>query len=191
MPLALLVLALLLVGCGQPDQPVTRTVPKASEPRVATTPASAPPAMAANPALVAQAGAIGKPVFPKAPDGWVEQDPGTMRKGSWKVGAGAELAVTAFPGDVGGRMANINRWRGQLGLEPATPDFYDAIQIAWVGDAQGELVGMQSKGGARATLAIMAGKGGPPWAFKPAADAAAVEAARPALVRFAAETRLP
>jgi hypothetical protein len=39
-----------------------------------------------------------------------------MRKGSWSIGpadAAADLAVTVFPGDVGGRVANFNRWRQQ------------------------------------------------------------------------------
>ncbi len=187
-------LAMTLTGCDQPDKPITRTVPKAAGSAQVIPAAPTTPAMPASPALVAQAGAIGKPVFPKTPEGWTEQDPGAMRKGSWKVsanGANAELAVTAFPGDVGGRMANINRWRGQLGLEPVTPDFYDAIQIAMVGDAQGELVSIQSKDGARATLAIMASKGGTSWFLKLSGDAVAVEAARAALVKFAAETRLP
>ena len=40
-----------------------------------------------------------------------------MRKGSYAVG-GAEVAITAFPGDVGGVLANVNRWRGQAGLAP-------------------------------------------------------------------------
>lgn len=30
----------------------------------------------------------------------------------------AEVAVTQFPGRVGGELANINRWRGQMGLPP-------------------------------------------------------------------------
>lgn len=29
-----------------------------------------------------------------------------------------EIAITRFPGDVGGVLANINRWRGQMGLGP-------------------------------------------------------------------------
>ena len=28
----------------------------------------------------------------------------------------ADMAITAFPGDVGGDLANLNRWRGQIGL---------------------------------------------------------------------------
>jgi hypothetical protein len=30
----------------------------------------------------------------------------------------AEVTVSAFPGDTGGLLANLNRWRGQIGLEP-------------------------------------------------------------------------
>lgn len=45
-----------------------------------------------------------------------------MRKGSYSVvgpnGEEADMAITAFPGDVGGNLANVNRWRGQLGLQP-------------------------------------------------------------------------
>lgn len=191
MPLALLMAALLLAGCGQADQPVTRTVPKRTDARPATPTA---PAMSANPALVAQAGSIGKPTFPAAPEGWTEQDPGAMRKGSWKVsadGGSAEVAVTAFPGDVGGRMANINRWRGQLGLEPADPEMYDAIAIAMVGETQGEVIDLRSKDGARGAVAVMARKGDTSWFLKLSGDAATVTAARAAFLKFASETRLP
>ena len=117
-----------------------------------------------------------------------------MRKGSWKVSAGggvAELAVTAFPGDVGGRMANINRWRGQLGLEPANAEMYDAISLAKVGDTQGEVIDLRSKDGARGTIAVIARKGDTSWFLKLTGDAAAVAAARGDFLRFTAETRLP
>jgi hypothetical protein len=49
-----------------------------------------------------------------------------MRRATFLVkgadGQTAEIAVSAFPGDVGGLMANVNRWRGQIGLAPAAPD---------------------------------------------------------------------
>lgn len=194
MPFALVVLTLMLAGCGKPDQPVTRTVAKSAEPRpaFATKPTTQP--MPANPALVAQAGAIGKPTFPAGPTGWTEQDPGAMRKGSWKITAGggsAELAVTAFPGDVGGRMANINRWRGQLGLPTVTGEAYDAIAIANVGTVQGEVVDMRSADGTKATTTVMVQKDGVSWFFKLTGDSAAVTAARESLLKFTAETRLP
>jgi hypothetical protein len=33
-----------------------------------------------------------------------------------------EVAISAFPGDVGGLLANVNRWRGQIGLGALAPD---------------------------------------------------------------------
>jgi hypothetical protein len=46
-----------------------------------------------------------------------------VRKGSYtlvgEAGATGDLGITAFPGDTGGLHANINRWRGQIGLAPA------------------------------------------------------------------------
>jgi len=57
-----------------------------------------------------------------APANWQVKGNGSMRKGSYSVpgdgGAVADFAITAFPGDVGGLFANVNRWRGQIGLPP-------------------------------------------------------------------------
>jgi hypothetical protein len=57
------------------------------------------------------------------PADWTTQpDPSGMRKGSFLVsgadGTKADMSVTAFPGDVGGDLPNVNRWRGQVGLPP-------------------------------------------------------------------------
>jgi len=57
----------------------------------------------------------------QAPSDWKAKPITMMRKGSYAVsrgGADADLAITAFPGDVGGLAANVNRWRGQVGLDP-------------------------------------------------------------------------
>jgi hypothetical protein len=55
-----------------------------------------------------------------------------MRKGSYTVsgeGGEADLGITAFPGDVGGDLANLNRWRGQIQLPPVTQaEFEAAVQ---------------------------------------------------------------
>lgn len=58
-----------------------------------------------------------------APAGWTAGPERPMRKGTLLIpgegpAGGAELAITAFPGDVGGNLANVNRWRQQLGLPP-------------------------------------------------------------------------
>jgi hypothetical protein len=60
------------------------------------------------------------------PSNWQQGNPSSMRRATFEVtgadGQAAEIAVSVFPGDVGGLMANINRWRGQLGLGPVAPD---------------------------------------------------------------------
>ena len=59
-----------------------------------------------------------------APAEWRTKPTSAMRKGSYAIvgqdGAEADLSITAFPGDVGGNLANVNRWRGQLALPPLT-----------------------------------------------------------------------
>jgi hypothetical protein len=60
------------------------------------------------------------------PADWQQGSRSSMRRATFLVkgadGQTAEVAVSVFPGDVGGLMANINRWRGQIGLGPVAPD---------------------------------------------------------------------
>lgn len=59
------------------------------------------------------------------PEGWETLEASGIRKANLKVSdahGSAELTVLAFPGDVGGRLANINRWRAQIGLEASKPE---------------------------------------------------------------------
>lgn len=53
------------------------------------------------------------------PEGWKETQPGRMILHKFIASSGATVTITAFPGDVGGTVANVNRWRGQLGMSPA------------------------------------------------------------------------
>ncbi|MDB6113768.1 MAG: hypothetical protein JWQ83_232 [Lacunisphaera sp.] len=57
-----------------------------------------------------------------APAGWTAMPQRPMRKATFAVrdasGAAADLSITSFPNDTGGLLANVNRWRGQLGLPP-------------------------------------------------------------------------
>lgn len=41
-----------------------------------------------------------------------------MRLATFTFGSASECAISAFPGDTGGLVPNVNRWRQQLGLEP-------------------------------------------------------------------------
>lgn len=63
--------------------------------------------------------ASGEPTF-DAPANWQEKAPSAMVLKSFSVGDAeheAKISITAFPGDVGGLLANVNRWRNQLSLE--------------------------------------------------------------------------
>ena len=79
------------------------------------------PAMPASPALPgggALKSAEGSNLKWNAPATWTIKTGSSMRKGSYALGAdgAVDLAITAFPGDVGGPLANVNRWLGQVGL---------------------------------------------------------------------------
>ncbi len=120
---------LALPGCRDREV-ATYRVPKekeapAAEP--ATPPAPNSPATSA-PAASAQASmantavptAQGAGLAWTAPSHWQAKPASAMRKGSYGVpvegGAPADLSITAFPGDTGGEVANLNRWRGQVQL---------------------------------------------------------------------------
>ena len=59
-----------------------------------------------------------------APPSWKLKPEAPMRKATYGIpgdgGTEAELTVTAFPNDVGGELANLNRWRSQVKLGAAS-----------------------------------------------------------------------
>lgn len=65
------------------------------------------------------------------PDGWTEDpQPRQMRLATYLVSGpegSQEVAVTRFAGRVGGELANINRWRGQMGLPAISEPDLEAV----------------------------------------------------------------
>lgn len=122
--------ACLLLAACRDTKAVAYTIPKEKPPVMSAAPAAAdsphgrapnPPAVDAGMASTAVATAAGAELSWSAPAHWQPKAPGSMRKGSFTITDGAltaDLGITAFPGDVGGEFANVNRWRGQLGLAP-------------------------------------------------------------------------
>ncbi len=86
-------------------------------------PASGPPSSSSStPPAAAQAPAPEAPIAWWVPQNW-ERVPGEkpMRVATFRRGvANEEIVVSQFPGDVGGVLANVNRWRQQVGLPPIT-----------------------------------------------------------------------
>ena len=129
-------LAWMAAGCGK------------DEVRVYQAPQDAPPVAAANPqggaALTSAASEIPKsaasgssssagsessaserPAVPwTVPAGWEEKPASGMRVASYGVkrpdGRSVDISVVAMGGGAGGELENVNRWRDQIGLEPAT-----------------------------------------------------------------------
>jgi hypothetical protein len=56
------------------------------------------------------------------PTGWEELAPSSMRLANFQIGGagGAECYFTVMGGGGGGVLANVNRWRNQIGLDPIT-----------------------------------------------------------------------
>jgi hypothetical protein len=97
--------------------PTAPAVPTDAVPAVPT-----PPATPAVPPPAAAAAGDGSLTW-QVPAGWTQAAAsGSMRYATFNLaGAGgtkAEMVVTHFPGDVGGDLENVNRWRQQVALPP-------------------------------------------------------------------------
>ncbi len=166
-----------LAGCRRDE---IRTYAVNKEPAsAAPPPAAAPspgPAAAADAAMrnTAVDTATGPALAWTAPEGWQAGPERPMRKATLLVpgaegAAGGELAVTAFPGDVGGNLANVNRWRQQLGLPPiGEAELGAALQHIDVGSLHVDVVELAGPGGASAqrVLGAIVPYAGATWFFK-------------------------
>lgn len=64
------------------------------------------------------------------PAGWSALPASPMVLNSYQKDTPAgpvKLSVSAFPGNVGGDLANVNRWRRQIGLGPVTPETLSTV----------------------------------------------------------------
>ncbi|MBL9187399.1 MAG: hypothetical protein JNK23_07985 [Opitutaceae bacterium] len=192
-------LTALLAACSKPEIASYRA-PKDS---VAPAPAAAPHSHPATPAPAAPAApapstmantpvatATGEGLAWSAPASWAAKAPGSMRKGSYTIkgeGGEADMSITAFPGDVGGDLANVNRWRGQVGLPPIAPaDLASAVQRL---ERNGLKIGVVDLGGATGaapmrTLAAIVPHVGSTWFFKLTGPDALVAKEKAAFMAF-------
>ena len=122
-----------------------------------------------------------------APAGWQAKAPGSIRKGSYTIpgdgGAAGDLSITAFPGDTGGLVANVNRWRGQVGL-PSIADAEVQASLQHV-DANGlhmEIVVLTGAG--NSLLGAIVPHLGQTWFFKLLGPEAIVSREKPAFLEF-------
>jgi len=147
--------------------------------------------------------AVAQPAIPAAsaadaslrwetPTHWAALPPVAMRVAGYRLSsadgsATAELTITAFPGDVGGDLANINRWRGQIGLSPiAAAALATELQRLRIEERDFKLVEMTNtqSAPAQATLAAYTEHEGSTWFFKLTGAPALVAAEKPAFLEF-------
>ena len=110
----------------------------------------------------------------KTPSDWTEEPPKQMRAASWFIdssGQKGEVIVTKMDAThFGTLLSNINRWRGQVGLEPVADDSAVKPQIIKVGGRELSLfdfVGPKAEdGSARRIVVTMSVNGPDVWFFK-------------------------
>jgi hypothetical protein len=130
--------------------------------------------------------AAGGPAI-EPPAGWTVLKPGQMQIAKFAVpekdGAKAEVSVSVFPSDTGGTLANVNRWRKQIGLG----EIDDAALPASVKPLEGPngAVLVDLKNESRALLGAIMPRDGQWYFYKLLGDAAAVEGAREQFVAYA------
>lgn len=213
-----LLLCLIGTGCSDPkietyrvkkDPAAAPAVAAAATPPASAAPATAPaastapaPASAATVAApdraamanTAVATAKGQGLQWTAPANWTPKAGSAMRKGTYAIkGAGgeAELAITAFPGDVGGDLANVNRWRGQVGLGPInSAELASSINRFRAHSLEIAVVDILGSNGQRILGAIVPFAGST-WFFKLTGPDAVVAAEKPAFVEYMKTVRAP
>jgi hypothetical protein len=147
---------------------------------------------AANSAAVAPAAAAApdaaKPqVTWKAPENWKSVPASSMRYASFSVtganGETGDISVSFFPGDTGGDLANVNRWRGQAGLEPVAETDLAAL-VSKVSSPGGEFQLVDLQGKTSHLLAAWRRVGGNTWFIKLTASDAIIAAEKERFAKF-------
>ncbi|NQU11409.1 hypothetical protein HQ590_11495 [bacterium] len=195
----LVVLALFGTGCDKseptPPMPTPAELLAPAEPPTAALPPGHPDISMDAQLLPPDSTATAATPQWTVPDGWEAGRASSVRKGSFAVtspdGQEADIAVTAFPGDVGGTLANVNRWRGQLGLAPITEEaaakLTTALDVSGVAATVVDLLGEEVPAGKTSPQRMIVATvphAGDSWFFKMTGDAPVVEKERVRFLQF-------
>jgi stage V sporulation protein SpoVS len=131
----------------------------------------------------------------QVPSGWTSQPPGQMLLATFgiadeKLGK-ATVTVSSFPGDVGGLLANVNRWRTQVGVKPVEAGElekeltkFEANGLQWT---MTEVLGTAAKEDDTRPMRLIGAltpRGGETWFFKMTGDDAITAQQRDAFLKF-------
>lgn len=206
LPVLTSLLFLLVAGCHRDEVKTYRVAKDQEQPQPQSAPAM--PTDSPNPTLppghpdissasatpgFAASGSAQPQLTWKTPEGWTEVPPGEMRVASFKIqgqnGKQADVSVIPLPGLPGSDEANVNRWRGQVGLPPVSPDELKKSAESVEADGQPaqlyDIAGQNpGSGDATRILGVIQHRAGAVWFFKMTGDADLAEQQKPALVAF-------
>ena len=194
---AVAALAGMLAGCSRDDVSHAR-VPKVPATAVPGAPAGMPEAGVPG----APGGGVESPPAPQGasalawtlPRGWTESGPSSMRHATLKapVEGRLDVSVVVLPGPAGGELANVNRWRNQIGLPPLDEAALGAARKTVRSKAGPVSVfDFTSEGQAKSRMiAGLLAVGGNTWFVKMVGDAGPVGTAKPDFTRLLESLRL-
>lgn len=200
--LLLLAVPLLLLGCRREESQIqTYRIAKDTTPAPAMESTSSMAAGSSLPAghpnisggsMAPAADNSAAPLTWKTPEGWTEVPPSELRVASFKVnkdGKMADISVIPLAGMAGSDEANVNRWRGQVGLPDATADaLQKAAEPVQIGGQAAQLYDVAGQnpasGDSTRIIAVIQHRDGAEWFFKMIGDADLVESQKSAFIEF-------
>jgi len=129
----------------------------------------------------------------KVPKGWTEVARSTFLVAKFQVtgegAAKADINVSMSPGDGGGMLPNVNRWRGQLSLAPldvtGLEKLVQSVQITGGNATLVDFAGEGAENGdAQRCVGIMVSRPGEAWFFKLMGNTSVVAREKQALIEF-------
>ncbi len=180
---ALLISAAIGLGC-QGDRVESVRVEKAPASETA-----APPPQAMAPPPQEAAGAILAWDLPK---GWTSEPAGGMRYATLKPSGNgkAEVSVVTLAGPAGGELANVNRWRSQLGMPPIEEAALVSMRKVVNAKAGSISVYEFNQSGSRMVVGLLATPDGNTWFLKLMGEDAPVKQAKADFLKLLETLRL-
>jgi hypothetical protein len=132
------------------------------------------------------------------PSDWVEKPASAMLFKSFAVtgnsGGNAAVTVSFFPGTVGGTLANVNRWRGQMGVEAVEDaqlgNVTQTLETAGGKATSVDIEGAGDKAGQR-LVAVIVPHGDNTWFYKLIGEKTIVAKEKDSFVNFVKTVQYP
>jgi hypothetical protein len=123
----------------------------------------------------------------EVPKGWKSAPPSSMRYASFTVagpgGGTADVSVSVFAGNGGGDLGNVNRWRGQAGLQPVAEGDLKSL-IVPLKTKDGDVLTVDLLGPTTHIVAGWAEIDGRSWFFKITGSDAVIAGEKEKFVKF-------